>query len=91
LRTATCDPLTAQLATWRSDYETVVDQFLAGPFSEGEVAKKLDAWALQARPLVEEVAGAHRAPDRAAWQQGLQEFKDIVSEARKNRGYPYQR
>jgi len=88
-RAPSCDALTAQLATWRPDYEKAVDRFLEGPFSEWAVAEKLDRWTAQIAPLVDETAGLKGSPDRATWQQALTELQQTLATTRKHRGYPY--
>jgi spore coat protein H len=88
-RAPSCDPLTAQFASWRADYDTLVDQFLAGPFAEAAVADKLRTWSAQLGPLVDEAGGAKGAPDRMAWEQAMQDFKAVLVSVREHRGYPY--
>ncbi len=86
---ASCDMFVQRLITWRSDYESAIDEFVAGPFSRARVDAKLDAWSAQLRQYVSEAAGINLAPDEAAWATGLAELKSKIESARASGGYAY--
>jgi hypothetical protein len=88
-RAATCDTLSAAFASWRTDYETVVDQFLAGPFAQDAVDGELDRWSEQITPFVEAAAGMNGAPDGDAWRAAVAALRDTLSSSRQHRGYAY--
>jgi hypothetical protein len=88
-RAATCDPLSAEFASWRADYETMVDQLLAGPFSEAAVGAQLDAWTEQIAPLVDATAGLNGAPDADTWRAAVATLQAVLSSSRLHRGFDY--
>jgi hypothetical protein len=80
-RAPSCDPLVAEFATWRDDYEAAVDRLLEGPFASDAIDAKLEAWSDEIAPFVEETAGLKGAPD--------QEVREVLTNSRENRGFPY--
>lgn len=88
-RAPACDPLVAQFATWRDDYDSMVDTFLTGPFAKGAVDAKLAEWSEQISPFVEESAGLKGAPDVEKWNAELLEVRYLLQEAREARGHRY--
>jgi spore coat protein H len=88
-RAPSCDPLVAQFAMWRDDYDSMVDTFLSGPFAQDAVDAKLDAWSKQIAPFVDEAAGLGGAPDGVQWDDELLQLRYVLQGVRDNRGFPY--
>lgn len=88
-RAPSCDPLVAQFATWRDDYDSMVDTFITGPFAKDVVEAKLAAWSDEIAAVVDETAGLGGAPDRASWQRELLELRYVLDAAREDRGFAY--
>jgi spore coat protein CotH len=88
-RPAICDRLTSEWATDIPEYVRAVDAFLAGPFSDANIAPKLAAWTAQIDTAVQEAAGLNGAPTYADWQAALTMLRSIVDSARLHRGYDY--
>jgi hypothetical protein len=88
-RAPSCDGLVAQFATWRDDYDSMVDTFLTGPFAQDAVDDKLAGWSAQIDSLVDEAAGLGGSPNRLDWQRELVDFRYVLENARDNRGYAY--
>lgn len=84
-----CDPLIQYWATWRADYDRVVDDFLQTAFSASNVDAKLAAWISQIEAAVEEGAGLNGATTADAWQSAVVELRSKIETARTHRGYPY--
>jgi spore coat protein H len=89
-RAASCDTMIARWGTdWLADYELAVDAFIAGPFSAENVDAKLDTWESQITAMVSETAGLNGAITFEVWQNELAAFREMVNDARANRGYDY--
>jgi spore coat protein CotH len=88
-RAPSCDPLVQHFATWRADYDRVVDGFLETALSASNVDAKLVAWISQIEAAVEESAGLNGAPTADAWRQAVMELRSKIDMARTHRGYPY--
>jgi len=86
---AACDPLVKELIGWQADYEAKVDAFLAGPFSDGPVNAKLDAWTNQIEDAVKSTANTPNAVDDASWHTALDQLRQVIDSARTHRGYAY--
>ncbi|HKU39113.1 MAG TPA: CotH kinase family protein, partial [Polyangiales bacterium] len=84
-----CDGLVKRFLEWRDDYEDAVDEFIAGPFSAANVAKKLDAWTPQLEPFVMEAASIRRGPKLADWQSAVDELRAKIESQRTHRGFAY--
>lgn len=88
-RAPACDPLIANLALWRADYDQRVEAFLAGPFAAPAVQAKLEAWTQQLQPFVEEAAGLHGAGSKDDFLYAVHELGEVIDSAREHRGYAY--
>jgi hypothetical protein len=88
-RPATCDRLTAHLASWAADYASKVDAFIAGPFAAQRVDTKLSAWSSQLAAPAAEAAGLNGAPSLASWLYATTQLRSTIDSARTNRGYAY--
>jgi hypothetical protein len=88
-RPTTCDPLTAQLASWTSDYNAAVSAFIAGPFAAARVQAKLTSWSTQIAAAVAEIAGLNSAPSLLEWQYAMTQLQSTIDRARAHRGYAY--
>lgn len=84
-----CDPMIKNFQTWLPEYNSKVDDFIAGPFSEANVEAKLATWSKQIDSAVRKTAGTNGAPSYDEWQSGIETLRAIVDNARANRGYPY--
>ena len=76
-----CDPLIRSLARRQEPYRKVVEQMLAGPFSEQVVNGKLDRWAQLLTPHVaDEVRlGIRRSGDVSGWQGLVQQLREYLA------------
>jgi spore coat protein H len=88
-RAAYCDPLTAIMATAKTEYDKMVTQFVAGPFSASRVTAKLDAWSSQIRTLVTEEAEMDNRLDPDSWRDGLADLRRIIADSRVHGGFWY--
>jgi hypothetical protein len=86
---ATCDPLFEHIESALPDYEKAVDQFLAGPFAKDHIDELIQRWSDQIRQYVSEAAKLNAAPSEADWDRGVDELRQIIEEARANRGLKY--
>lgn len=73
-----CDPVIANFQDWMTDYDAMVDQFIAGPFSKGNVDGKLAVWRAQIE------AAGYSVPAGP-----FNELTAILDRARTNRGFQY--
>jgi hypothetical protein len=90
-RPASCDPLTKYFISWLPEYEAKVDAFIAGPFAAGPVDAKLNDWSAQIDQYVREASGKNGAPTYSAWMMGVEDLRQRIADARKNRGYAYKK
>ena len=86
---AACDPLIMNFQAWIEDYNEEVDAFLKGPFSARKVNAKLDSWTAQIDDAVSKTAGTNSAPSYETWKASVDTLRQVVANARANRGYPY--
>ena len=86
---ASCDPLVQHFIPWKSDYDTLIDSFLAGPFSAAAVEAKLAAWSTQVDAAVAKFADTPSAHGVGAWQAGLEQLRHDIDGLRAHRGYAY--
>jgi hypothetical protein len=84
-----CPVAACEIQSALPSYERMVDTFLAGPFRKSHVAELLDSWSSQIRPHVMESAGRNGAQSASAWDKGVQELRQIIEDARADRGYSY--
>jgi hypothetical protein len=84
-----CDKVVGYFKARLSDYNTAVDQFLAGPFAADRVNGLLDAWSAQIHDAAAEASGLKGAPTLAEWLNAITSLKDNIASARQHRGYPY--
>ena len=77
-----CDKLVHGWASLKDDYKSAVRAFLDGPFAKDSVDAKLDAWAVQIAPLVDEAATAGQGPPADTWRQALTEPREVIDEFR---------
>jgi hypothetical protein len=86
---ASCDPLVATWASLRADYETKVDDFIAGPFSPANVDEILAQTIELITDAVAESASVSGAPLPSQWQAAVANLRTIIEDARAQRGYAY--
>jgi hypothetical protein len=84
-RSAACDPAIAAFGLFGDEYETLLQEFLAGPFSEDRVNSQLDVWSAQIASATEEASedypDARKVPE---WEQALRRFQQALATARSN-------
>lgn len=88
-RPPACDPLIADFAAWRGDFEARVDAFLGGPFAAEAVDAKLEAWSKQLEPFVTEATGVRGAEDPEDFFEAIRTLKAVIESSREHRGYAY--
>ncbi|MET0341363.1 MAG: CotH kinase family protein [Polyangiales bacterium] len=88
-RAAYCDPLIKIMASWKSEYDAMVTKFVTGPFAAKNVDAKLKAWEAQIRDVVAEESDLDQRLDFDSWEDGMDDLRRIISEARIHGGYWY--
>jgi len=82
-RSAACDPIVAGMVSFDAEYQRLMSEFMAGPFSAAETNARLDEWAAQITPVVEEAAATHAdAVPVAEWQAALADLRTSLDVAR---------
>lgn len=85
-RSASCDPLFAAATdTLDAEYTAAVDELLAGPLAADTVDAKIDEWAAQIEPHIEEAARLHDdAPGVEQWREAVEELRASLDRSRSN-------
>jgi spore coat protein CotH len=82
-RSASCDKLVAGWNTYNSEYETILQELLDGPFAEVETM--VQKWEAQVGPVVEEMHEANTEfISMYNWEQGMTDLRNNLAAARSN-------
>jgi len=86
-RSAACDPLVASLIPFEAERQAIVDEFLAGPFSQATVDAKIDEWVAQIEPAVAEASSLHAdAISVSDWLTAVESFRTDLATSRNGLG-----
>ena len=77
-----CDKLTQGWAEFGDEYAAAVRMFVDGPFNAANVNAKLDAWAAQIAPAVQEASDIGHSPSPNSWQSELQSLRSLIDRQR---------
>ena len=82
-RSAACDPLFASLLPFEAERQAIIDEFLAGPFSQESVDARIDEWVELIQPAVAEAAALHAdAISVEDWLAAVDSFRTDLATAR---------
>lgn len=81
-RAPSCDPLIRGWAGMETTFQSRVRAFLDGPLSREQVDGKLEQWALQVAPVVEEAAILPGQLSVVAWNSALEALRDEIDSLR---------
>lgn len=82
-RSAACDPLVASLVPLAAERQAIIEEFVAGPFSEASVDALIDEWVEQIQPAVADAAALHGdAISVEDWIAAVDSFRADLATAR---------
>ena len=83
-RSASCDKLTAAWASFDTEYQQKVIEFIQGPLSKERVDEKLETWSAQIQEAVQTSSDLHKdVPTPAIWNDAIRQLKDQTEYAAK--------
>ena len=83
-QSAACDIIIGTWAGYKEQHESILKEFMEGPFSKEVIENLLDTWADQIEDAVTQAAMVHDdQPDVTDWRRALDNFKGDLEYARK--------
>jgi spore coat protein CotH len=82
-RSAACDIIIGTWVEYKDKHESMLEEFMNGPFSKEVIEELLDTWAVQIEDAVTQAAMVHDdQPEVTEWRRALDEFKGDLEYAR---------